>query len=60
MINSELLLNDVTKFDKGRKARYHIDGSILFRTQINLRLFFYHYETIRIRPKSPKTIESKE
>lgn len=26
MINSELLLNDVTKFDKGRKARYHIDG----------------------------------
>lgn len=26
MINSELLLNDVTKFDKGKKARYHIDG----------------------------------
>lgn len=26
MINAELLLNDITTFDKGKKARYHING----------------------------------
>ena len=26
MLNPELLLNDITKFDKGKKARYHING----------------------------------
>lgn len=26
MIKSELLLNDITTFDKGKKARYHING----------------------------------
>lgn len=26
MINAELLLNDITIFDKGKKARYHING----------------------------------
>lgn len=26
MFNAELLLNDITTFDKGKKARYHING----------------------------------
>lgn len=26
MLNAELLLNDITTFDKGKKARYHING----------------------------------